>query len=664
MIFRQLQLNNFRVFNGSHDIDLTPRKEGLLNRPIVLFGGLNGAGKTTILSAVRLVLLGRRASTSVMNNKEFHTYLIEQINQTALNIDKDANASIALEFTHTHQGIHKLYRVTREWNKNKGDQLVLYENAQLQDHMNNEQVQSFLFDIVPPSVGELFFFDGEKIAELAEDDTGTYLKEAVQKLLGIDIVERLKEDVNIFLKQEQNQHKESERQTLDTQSLEKEKVALKSEGSKAAALASQIKSQIADEQRIIQGIEESIAARGGEWAKTHEDEKARFLDSEKEIAVEKSKLLQALDGNFPLALAPNAMKGLIDELQQEQAFKQISAFNAQLPQHYRELAKTLAIETGGSSDALEQAIERYFSSQGNICHAQRLTLDVSDSDFYTIKGQIADSMQSKSHLHTTSEQLENLEHEQKKLEQNLGKAPTEEELKALYEKLRKHEKSKTKQELERKNALLEARDNFTKALELTKKLEKHYKNQKTATSLKKAKQRVDAANNTLVAFSARLTELRVKQLEALFVTSYRKLARKGDVKLSASINPKSFDVSLIDNEGLVINRKLLSAGEKQIFAFAILEALGKLSGRVLPVIVDTPLGRLDSHHRDRLVKHYFPEAAEQVILLSTDTEVDETFFKDMAHEISHGFEINFDQKSRCSQVTEGYFWEKNDKGVA
>jgi DNA sulfur modification protein DndD len=101
----------------------------------------------------------------------------------------------------------------------------------------------------------------------------------------------------------------------------------------------------------------------------------------------------------------------------------------------------------------------------------------------------------------------------------------------------------------------------------------------------------------------------------------------------------------------------MSAGEKQIFAFAILEALGKLSGKVLPVVVDTPLGRLDSKHRDKLVHHYFPEAGEQVILLSTDTEVDEDFFSALAHEVSHAFEIEFDQQTKCSVLKEGYFWK-------
>ena len=180
---------------------------------------------------------------------------------------------------------------------------------------------------------------------------------------------------------------------------------------------------------------------------------------------------------------------------------------------------------------------------------------------------------------------------------------------------------------------------------------------KTNHSADKATLRVDKSQNALAEFKEELIKLRVTQLEQLFIDAYRKLARKEDLKFSAKIDVDTFDVNLVDSAGVTINRKSLSAGEKQIFAFAILEALGKLSGRVLPVVVDTPLGRLDSIHRGKLVRNYFPEASEQVILLSTDTEVDEDFYQALASKISHAFEIEFDQKTRSSTVKEGYFWQ-------
>lgn len=136
------------------------------------------------------------------------------------------------------------------------------------------------------------------------------------------------------------------------------------------------------------------------------------------------------------------------------------------------------------------------------------------------------------------------------------------------------------------------------------------------------------------------------------------------MQLSAHINPETFDVELIDEKGSVINRKLLSAGEKQIYAIAILEALAKTSGRDLPVIIDTPLGRLDSQHRDKLINHYFPFASHQVVLLSTDTEVDERYFVDqLRDDISHAYEIVFNTHTKSSALKPGYFWELTKEAI-
>ena len=64
---------------------------------------------------------------------------------------------------------------------------------------------------------------------------------------------------------------------------------------------------------------------------------------------------------------------------------------------------------------------------------------------------------------------------------------------------------------------------------------------------------------------------------------------------------------MFDKNQKLIPVNMLSAGEKQIYAISVLWALAKISGRALPMIIDTPLGRLDVHHRDQLVKTSFPK---------------------------------------------------------
>ena len=87
-----------------------------------------------------------------------------------------------------------------------------------------------------------------------------------------------------------------------------------------------------------------------------------------------------------------------------------------------------------------------------------------------------------------------------------------------------------------------------------------------------------------------------------------------------------------------------------------MDALLTCSGRSLPLVIDTPLGRLDSKHRERLVKEYFPRAAHQVVVLSTDTEVDQRFYEDLAPHLSHSYHLQFDEETGSTKVEEGYFW--------
>lgn len=654
MIFKALTIENFRVFNGSHKIELAPKRDGLLSKPIVLVGGLNGAGKTSILSSIRIALLGRRAMNAAFSKKDYQAYLIEQLNSTAIKNDSNSQAMIKLEFSHTHQGEHSIYTIERTWSKLNEELIRLYKNGELDKSLNSEQVQSFLHELVPPGIGDLFFFDGEKIASLAEDETGVYLKEAVEKLLGLDIINRLKDDLDIYIKQTNKNASDTKTKKLISE-LESEKAELLHSAHLERELEAIVKTKLVDIERKIRIQEQKIQDKGGAWAATKNDEKNKAEQLIKQSSDIESQLLRELDGVFPVSLAPNAMANLIETLEAEEAAKEEKAFYNKLEENLVGLDAFLANEGSGYKGDTSSKVKTYFDSLASTDH-ECIKLDVSRTDFAAIKAQIIEAEEAKSRCSKLSNDLKLTEETLESLSVNIQRAPDESELSSLYEDLRRLDSEKHKRHRTYVEHLNNAKNFITRALEIAKRLEKLYVSQKTEASITTAIERVNSTNDVLEDFTQKLTAMRVKQLEDLFASSYRKLARKEDLKLSATINPITFDVTLIDDEGQAINRKSLSAGEKQIFAFAVLEALGKLSGKVLPVVIDTPLGRLDSKHRDKLVKHYFPTAGEQVILLSTDTEVDEDFFTAIEPNVSHAFEIEFDQTNRCSNLKEGYFW--------
>jgi DNA sulfur modification protein DndD len=132
------------------------------------------------------------------------------------------------------------------------------------------------------------------------------------------------------------------------------------------------------------------------------------------------------------------------------------------------------------------------------------------------------------------------------------------------------------------------------------------------------------------------------------------------VHLRAEIDHRTFAVTLLDDNDFKVDKNSLSAGERQIYAIAILEALARTSGRKLPIIVDTPLARFDSVHRSKVINNYFPYASHQVVILSTDTEVDEELYSSLSNSISHAFKLDFDEKMRSTAAVEGYFWKSHE----
>lgn len=95
-----------------------------------------------------------------------------------------------------------------------------------------------------------------------------------------------------------------------------------------------------------------------------------------------------------------------------------------------------------------------------------------------------------------------------------------------------------------------------------------------------------------------------------------------------------------------------------MLAVSILWALARASGRPLPAIIDTPLGRLDATHRAHLVERYFPNASHQVVLLSTDKEIDQGTFQNLRGSVGRSYRLEHNNATSETQIQTGYFWNE------
>ena len=161
-------------------------------------------------------------------------------------------------------------------------------------------------------------------------------------------------------------------------------------------------------------------------------------------------------------------------------------------------------------------------------------------------------------------------------------------------------------------------------------------------------------------YSEAMTKAKIAELGNAVTDCFRSLWRKGDVLKRIEIDPVTCSVMLFDRHDKQVPKDRLSAGEKQVYAISVLWALAKVSGRVLPMVIDTPLARLDSRHRQHLVSRYFPNVSHQVIILSTDTEIDENYFRELDPSISHAYHLEFDDVDMKTSVEEGYFWSRKE----
>src|SRR4051794_36695258 len=115
MLLEKLVLCDVGIFRGEQSFDLAPRQRGQSARPVVLFGGLNGAGKTTILNSVRHCLYGRQALEASVTQAGYEEFLRGLIHGPSHQLVKPDRAQVQIQFLYARLGARVRYRVTRSW---------------------------------------------------------------------------------------------------------------------------------------------------------------------------------------------------------------------------------------------------------------------------------------------------------------------------------------------------------------------------------------------------------------------------------------------------------------------------------------------------------------------------------------------------------------------
>lgn len=659
MLIQNLTLTNFRVYEGTNSFDLSPVKRCGDTPPIILFGGLNGAGKTSILSGVRLALYGRLSLGSAVSQKRYDNYLLESIHHSKETNRSPNTASVEITFTYAKLGTENQYHVKRQWER-KGagvkEALTVLQDGQVIQGLSYDQAQNFLNELIPSGVSDLFFFDGEKIAELADDTGGTALEQSIKKLLGLDIVERLSGDLTVLKRSiTKRSSVETIQAEIDTQKamLEARRhqiEQIRQDINAVMVQRSEVQSHIAQLQKIIDG-------RGGHFSASRKDLETDLgrLQSQKDALI--AQISGLISDAAPLALAQDLCARTKTQIEQDLSAQTAHQKHALLCSYSAQLSKQLSGALPTDAMAVVSRELNFVLAQNTNTKPREVLHDVTPMQASRLLSMFKDAQRQTADSAQMFLALEDVEAALDEMGAVLARAPDDRLIAEDFESLQNLQQQIGWLDAKLDELKASGREIANGAVDIARKLDRLYEDAAKTSDQKRMLDYIGKISGLLKIFVDQTSEAKIRDLEAQFAERFSKLARKDDMQLQIRIDPTTFQIQLLSESGRLIAKDELSAGEKQIFAISVLEALAKTSGRQLPMIVDTPLGRLDSRHRSKLIEGYFPTASHQMIILSTDTEVDESFYEDLAADISRAYRLEYDAQTGATRASEGYFWK-------
>lgn len=668
MILHKLTLKNIGLFSGTQTIHLTPKD----SKSIILIGGMNGAGKTTLLDAVRLCLYGKRTLGNRVSLSEYHDYLSEIIHRSPTGNSPINSASVSLEFEYARDGEKKRHTVERSWQRQRGgktvkEALTIYENDRLNTDFEAEYWQDYINELVPIGVSQFFFFDGENVRKLV-DDSGhdAFLRESIKALFGLNLVERLQSDLHIYLNRlVKRASPESVQEQIAKVELEIED--LRNRLADIEIESEKIATQIDELENKIEQQEHRLATEGGNYAQ----QRGNLMQQQEQYQIEiddlENKIRTQCEKLFPFALVPENLNRLKAQLLKELQLDDWEAKNRALKAHSDLLLEYLPSEEFWAGIRLEpKQISEIQSKVASLLTKQleypeelrgfKKIRERSPTEYDCILEWI-DTCLNKipQEFKELNNDLKTAQSARKKVENALQKVPPEDVLKPIIEDLSELNKKLGQLKGQEQNAsetICLLKDQIEKAEQRQEML--YRAQQQRQAHIKRPKQ-VESVQEVLAEYTTQLAQSKMATLSDAIVEGFNQLSHKPDRIKRVELDPQTFAVTLYDTYDRSISKDELSAGEQQIYTTALLWGLAKTSGKPLPMILDTPLGRLDTIHRQLLVELYFPYVSHQVILLSTDTEIVGHLLSLLKPHISHTFHLAYQQAEGHTTIEKDYF---------
>lgn len=648
MIIKKLALHNFGVYASDNVFVFNKRK------PVVLIGGMNGRGKTTFLEAILLALYGANSfAVSESSHKSYGQYLRAHVNTA----DGTLESYVELEFDMNTDEDMNTYTVKRSWTskaKRMTDSVQVMKNGK-EDSFLSKNWAMFVESVLPSGLANFFFFDGEKIAELASGETNEAMKSAIKSLLGINVIDTLSSDLQRIINRLDSEHV----QNYDAVRVEE----LRAIRDEKKAAYDQIDKQIAmletEREKLNKKLDkkqEEFQAKGGDIVA-----QAQNLYSERgalngRLSQINDELLEFAGSELPLELVRPLLCDILEQSRLEQEQKSTRLAVDKIVEFIRRYSKSE--KKSKTLDSFAEYVKKAADSQRTAS-----VYELSDMAYHQclllVNHQLADVRSryeaDKRTLVSAKKRVDEIDNylsvdiDEKKV-QNLFKTIAQlniqiEEIGVRLENLKKDKTTANGEFLRASTEFNRCVSNYLSVIERDDDVQRMRKYALYAQQV--AKQ-----------YQLALQKEKIDSLAKTMTEQYKRLLDKKNLIDRIEMDAETLDYYCLDNEGNVIPKSSLSAGEKQLMVISMLWALAICSKKKLPVIIDTPLARLDSKHRKALITKYFPNASEQTIILSTDSEIDSTYYNIIKKYVSNEFTLRYDEDTKSSTIEQGYFKEE------
>ena len=656
MIIKSVTLENFGLYQGTHTISF----EVVKGKAVTLIGGLNGRGKTTFLDAITLALYGRRALKYLQDERiRYSQYLVNHINKSA---HQDAVSGVSLVLQEASAPREEV-TIRRFWSiPQKGeavDSFVAYRNGTVDTYLS-ENWDYYVEELLPLNISRFFFFDNEKIAQIADDDSFESVKESIRALLGLTTIDQLTSDMHKLSRRAiNNALPEGKSEFIQLAAETHAEIdACEAESKETQTKAAHCRQIIVRAQSEYQKAEEQFWKQGGNLGLQRDQiKKERQALLEKRTANEERIRDYLVNSVTPLFVCRPLVLLAYERAAESERRKTIKYSESII-----KMLKHLLSE-GAYPQAFAREAEAFLDSAGKTF---RKSSDPSDEHYGLstmshglIKSFVEQGSNTLGEMKRLLAENRQIDGKIAQLDIHLSFEASENEVRNLWNKMQ----SLTTEIIQQESQLRVEEERFISLEKRIEMLRNRYNrhlekgrlfDQSQDESIRIAQYAVITVE-VMEEFKKRIQIKRVKELENKIHECSCFMIQKESIIQRIEIDPDTLDICLVDYAGGELLKSQLSAGEKQLFAVSILWGLAQSSGYDMPVIVDTPLGRLDSQHRTSFVERYLPYAAQQVIVLSTDEEINGRYFELIRPRVNAVYTLVYDDEAKSTSISEGYF---------